>query len=442
MTISGQIRSSLIARLSGMAGLFILLVTAIAAQAQTIQTLHSFTGGVDGAAPLAGLSTDAHGNLYGTASSGGMGYGTVYRLAHAGSGWGFTTLYTFHGAPNDGAYPVARVVFGPDQTLYGTTQEGGNSLNYCRNVGCGTVFNLRPQPGICKTALCPWQETLLYDFSTTDPTFGAVPESEVTFDSAGNLYGTTYTGGYYAGAGGGSGCVECGLVYKLTPSGSGWTESVPYSFSGYQYYTDGALPVGGVTFDNAGNMFGTTTAYGSCGFGIAYELTPNGSHWSEVILQQLCESGASPTANLIFDGTGTFYGASEGDTEYGPYPVTIFTLTQSGGSWVYTPIYIFSQSGHGPAGQLLLDSAGNLYGTTIEGGSNPLGQCSAGCGTIFKLSPSGGSWTYTDLYDFTGGSDGAYPHSNLVMDSSGNFYGTTSQGGGTNSHGTIFEFTP
>jgi uncharacterized repeat protein (TIGR03803 family) len=413
---------------------------AVEVQAQTLTVLHTFAGAADGGTPLAGLSMDAHGNLYGTASRGGASYGTVYRLAHVGGGWVFTNLYTFQGPPNDGANPVARVILGPDQTLYGTTENGGNSINYCHG-GCGSVFNLRPQPTVCKAALCPWQETVLYDFSTSDPSFGALPESEVTFDSAGNLYGTTYTGGYYDGAGGGSGCVECGLVYKLAPSNGGWTESVPYSFSGYQYYTDGAFPVGGVTFDNAGDMFGTTTGYGLCGFGIAYELTPNGSHWNEVILQQLCNSGASPTANLIFDGSGTFYGAAEGNTEYGAQPVTIFTLTQSGGSWVYTPIYTSTRHGGGPAGQLLLDSAGNLYGTTIEGGSNPLGQCSAGCGAIFKLSPSGGGWTYTELYDFTGGSDGAYPHSNLLMDAGGNLYGTASQGGNLGS-GVVFEFTP
>ena len=141
-------------------------------------------------------------------------------------------------------------------------------------------------------------------------------------------------------------------------------------------------------------------------------MTPPGHpQWTETVLQQLCESGASPTASLIYDApSNTFYGGSEGDTEYGPMTPTIFTLTHSGGGWIYTPIYNFSQHGGGPAGSLLRDSAGDLYGTTIAGGANPLGLCNNGCGTIFKLTPSNGSWIYTDLYNFTGGSDGAAPY--------------------------------
>jgi uncharacterized repeat protein (TIGR03803 family) len=414
------------------------------ASAQTLTVLHTFSGASDGGVPLAGLTMDAAGNLYGTSSHGADGYGEVFKLAHKGQGWIFTPLYTFRGAPNDGANPVARVIFGPDGTLYGTTENGGDSTGFC-HPGCGTVFNLRPSPTACTTALCPWQETVLYDFAVTDPTYGALPESEVIFDSAGNLYGTTLGGGYYAEPGGGSGCVECGLVYKLTPSGGGWTESVPYSFSGYQYGTDGAFPVGGVTFDNAGNLYGTNTAYGSCGVGTVFQLTPGSPQWTERIVQQLCSMGASPTASMIYDAaSNTFYGDSEGDTEYGPQPPSVFTLTESVGTWFFTPIYTFSQNGGGPAGSLLMDSAGNLYGTTIAGGSNPLGLCSNGCGTIFKLTPSNGSWTYTELYDFTGGSDGGAPYSNLVQDANGNFYGTTSAGGSTGCSrcGVVFEFTP
>src|SRR5208282_5570835 len=117
----------------------------------------------------------------------------------------------------------------------------------------------------------------------------------------------------------------------------------------------------------------------------------------------------------------TFYGDSQGDTEYGLMQGSVFTLTQSGGSWVFTPIYTFTWKGGGPAGQLFMDGAGNLYGTSVAGG--------AGCGTIFKLTPSNGGWTYTQLYNFTCGSDGAAPYSNLVQDATGNFYGTTSAGG-------------
>jgi uncharacterized repeat protein (TIGR03803 family) len=401
------------------------------AYAQTLTVLHNFTGGRDGANPHAGLTMDAHGNLYGTAKNGGAGFGTVYKLGHAGSGWTLNPLYVFGGG-SDGANPVARVIFGPNGTLYGTTEQGGVPGD-CEG-GCGTVFNLQPQPTACTAAFCPWIETVIYRFLING---GASPESEVTFDAAGNLYGTTYSGGVF-GDGGGNGCEpECGLVYELTPSGNGWTESVPYAFSGAygQNGDDGANPVGGVTFDSSGNLFGTTSTYGNCDFGIIFELTPSGSGWNENRLQQLCESGTDPTASMIYDSSSnTFYGASQGETELGPQPTSVFTLTQSGGSWVYTAIYTFPHNGGGPAGQLLLDSAGNLYGTTNEGGTH-------GNGTIFKLTPSNGSWAYTDLYNFTGGSDGSIPYSNLVMDAEGNLYGTASAGG-ANGYGVIFKFTP
>ncbi|MGA2369791.1 MAG: choice-of-anchor tandem repeat GloVer-containing protein [Candidatus Korobacteraceae bacterium] len=428
----------------GMATAMMFVLATLPTQAQTLTVLHTFTGAADGGVPLSGLTMDAGGNLYGTSSHGAAGYGEVFKLAHKGQGWIFTPLYTFQGAPNDGANPVARVIFGPDGTLYGTTENGGDSTGFCHG-GCGSVFNLRPPPTACTTALCPWQETVLYDFAVTDPVYGALPESEVIFDGAGNLYGTSYGGGYYDKPGGGSGCVECGLVYKLTPSSGGWTESVPYSFSGYQYGDDGAFPVGGLTFDSAGDLYGTTTQYGDCGFGIIFELTPNGSSWSEHLLHDFCTGGANPTATMITDASGTFYGTTQGEySGYGTQHGSVFTFAPSGSGWVYTPIYTFPQYGGGPAAQLFRDSAGNLYGTTITGGSNPLGLCSNGCGTIFKLTPSNGSWTYTELYDFTGGSDGAAPYSNLVQDANGNFYGTTSSGGsnGCSRCGVVFEFTP
>ena len=416
--------------------LMIVLATQMEAQAQTLTVLHSFTGGRDGAIPMAGLTMAGSATLYGTASSGGTGRGTVFELKQAGSGWIFSPLYVFQSAP-DGNTPLARVVVGPNHTLYGTTKAGGSED--CTG-GCGTVFNLQPPPTACPGATCPWLESILLRFDITD---GVWPESEVTFDSAGNLYGTAYDGGGYDRTGGGEGCFPCGTVYELSPSSGGWTQKTLYSFTGYQYGADGGYPVGGVTFDSAGNIYGTTSNYGDCLFGIVFQLTPNGSEWTENILQQICGGGAMPTATMITDASGTFYGDTQGEYQgYGTQKGSVFTLTHSSGGWQYHAIYTFLNYGGGPAGQLFMDSAGNLYGTTITGGINPNGVCPAdGCGTIFKLSPSGGGWTYTELYDFTGGSDGAAPYSNLVQDASGNFYGTTS-GGGANSDGTVFEFTP
>ncbi len=415
--------------------IFALTVTAShSAQAQTLTVLHSFTGARDGANPAAGLTMDATGNLYGTTENGGAGYGTVFKLSHSNSGWTLTPLYSFGGEP-DGANPVARVVFGPDHSLYGTTEYGG-ATGYCTG-GCGTVFNLKPTPTACKTALCPWVETILRRFTTG----GDFPQSEVVFDSEGNLYGTTYEGGFLEDGGGGS-CYPCGNVYELVPSSGSWTEKVVYAFTGYQLGVDGAYPIGGVIFGKDGNLYGTNTNYGECAFGTVFQLTFSGSQWTENILHHFCggTDGAKPSSSLIIDAAGNMYGATPGAYPgYGSQRGSAFMLTPSNGGWSYSVIYTFSEYGGGPAGALVMDKAGNLYGTTVTGGN--VGCGSYGCGTIFKLSPSNGSWTYTELYDFAGGADGGAPYSNLVMDASGNFYGTASVGG-QSGQGVIFEFVP
>ncbi len=187
-----------------------------AAKAQTLSVLFEFTGGGNaGYDPYSGVVIDQQGRLYGTtAYSGQYGWGTVYRLSRAGSGWIATGLYDFQGGA-DGGNPVANVTFGPDGTLYGTTSVGGN--------GFGTVFNLRPPASVCKSALCPWTETVLYSFSGgSDGGFAGDPSfaDALVFDQAGNLYGTTPDGGAH----------KLGVVFKLTPSGSGWTESVSLEF--------------------------------------------------------------------------------------------------------------------------------------------------------------------------------------------------------------------
>jgi uncharacterized repeat protein (TIGR03803 family) len=410
------------------------------AQAQTLTVLHSFTDGRDGANPMAGLSTDARGSLYGTAAQGGSGYGTVFKLAPAGSGWVFTPLYAFAGGA-DGDDPVARVVFGPNQTLYGTTRHGGEGG--CIGGGCGTVFNLQPPPSACVTVLCPWRETIVLRF---DGNGGSYPLSEVTFDNSGNMFGTTQYG-VPLQDGEGSCVPDCGLVYELTPSNGGWTESTPYGFKDGSFGQLGAYPQGGVTFDSAGNLFGTV-AGGYYGNGEIYELTPPGDpYWAEQDVHDFNQGGAGPIANMILDPSGTFYGTAAGlYPGYGTQPGSVFSLVPNGAGWTFTTLHTFPTLGGGPAGQLLRDSAGNLYGTTVTGGVNPLGTCPAdGCGTIFELSPSNGGWVYSELYDFTGSSDGAAPYSNLVMDANGNLSGTASAGGNSNCAagcGVVFKFTP
>ena len=422
------------ALLAGVCALTLLLLTP-PSQAQTLTVLHSFSGQMDGATPLAGLTVDRNGNLYGTTNKGGAGYGTVFKLASTQSGWLLSPLYSFQ-AGADGSNPVARVIFGPDGSLYGTTETGGTS-GYCTG-GCGTVFNLKPQFTACKSALCPWQETILRRFTTG----GDLPQSEVAFNGA-NLYGTAYYGGGLPGGGGS--CNPCGNVYELSPSGGSWIETVLFSFTGYSYGDDGAYPVGGVSFDSQGRVLGTNTAYGECGFGTIFLLTDSASGWGERLLHDFCggADGAVPMASMIEDSAGNYYGTTRGALPgYGTQAGSVFTLQSDGhGGWTYASLHSFPGYGSGPAGSLVLDSAGNLYGTTTGGG---LGGCQpvGGCGTIFELSPAGnGQWTATTLYEFTGGSDGWAPFSNLILDSNGNFYGTTSAGG-ANGYGAIFKFTP
>ncbi len=395
------------------------------AQAQTFKVIHTFTGGADGGEPAAGLTMDRAGNLYGTAEEGGAGgYGTVFQLKRSGANWTFNTLYGFAGG-RDAGLPLAGVIFGPNGSLYGTTQEGGED---CSPEGCGTVFNLKPFPTACKTALCGWQETVLYRF--TGGSDGSNPGAgELTFDQAGNIYGTTGYGGLSGN----------GTVFELAPSNGGWTESVLYDFSG----KNGSQPTSGVIFDSVGNLYGTTWGGGADGAGTAFELTYlAGSGWTESFLYSFTggNDGGGVYAGLIFDQSGNLYGttAAGGSGKGG----TVFELTPSNGSWTLNTLYSFTGGGNcGPWGTVVMDGQGNLYGTTYCDGPYEWG-------TVFKLTPSGNGWTYTDLHDFTGGSDGGFPEGNVTVDPSGNLYGTTWRGGagsacGMNSPcGVVWEITP
>jgi uncharacterized repeat protein (TIGR03803 family) len=403
--------------------MFLLTVGATeAVQAQTYQVIHNFTGGVDGQEPNFGLTIDAAGNLYGTTFEGDTGTGTAYKLVHRSTGWALTPLYVFTITSN-GVIPYSTLVIGRDGKLYGTTAFGG--IGPCvayGHSGCGTVFSLQIPVTLCHTAYCPWTERPLYKFSGgsdgSNPYGGAL-----VFDQAGNVYGTTYGGG-----------TGSGVVYKLTPAGSGWTESVLYTFMGG---SDGASPWAGVTLDQAGNLYGTTAAGGAFGGGTVYELSPSGSGWTKRTLHsfQQQQDGGDPYAGVILDPAGNLYGA----TQYGGSGGggTAFELSPSGGGWTYTVLYSFigSGGGHakGPVADLVMDAGGNLYGTTGGDGIYRFGS-------VFKLTHGGGGWTYTSLHDFTGGSDGLLPRSNLVFDGSGNLYSTAY--GGVDGNGVVFQITP
>ena len=396
----------------------LMAVLSQSAQAQ-FTILHNFTNEADGGEPWAGLSMDRAGNLYGTASTGGNtsactypnppGCGTVFKLSRKGSGWVFTTLYTFSGP--DGARPMARVIIGPDGSLYGTTTSGGTGpCSYGSAPGCGTVFNLRPPATSCKSALCPWTETVLYSFQGftdgVEPTFG-----DLVFDGAGNLYGTTP----YGGQG------DHGTVYKLTPSNGGWTETVLYRFQGG---LDGAMPYGGVVFDQAGNLWGTTGLGGSYNNGTVYQLVPSGGGWTESVIYKFHggNDGANPYDGLIVDQFDNFYGGTFGDNGT---TVKVYELSPSNGGWTFTTLYDFG-SHQGIIGNLTMDAGGSLYGTNFSGAPE-----------VFRLTPYNGSWTLTGSW----GGIGEAPAGNVILDSSGNLY-TTAANGGPSDFGLVFEITP
>jgi uncharacterized repeat protein (TIGR03803 family) len=373
--------------------------------------------------------------LFGTALNGGQGYGTVYQLKQEGSGWLFNPLYIFAGG-GDGAGPGfngGNLVIGPNGTVYGTTIGGGDSncSGGAPYPGCGTVFNVHPPATVCEAALCLWDESVLYHFIGGSGD-GYNPAGALLFTS-GNIYSTTI----YGGADG------AGTFYALTPSGGGWTESVLYSFG-----AGGTHPFSGVAL-NGGDFYGTTYDGGSLAGGTAYQLVPNGGGWIE---NDLADFGCNPYgdylwAGLIFDSHGNIYGAASdaGASCPGAGGGSLFEFIPSGGTWTLNILYNNwdgqINANCGPRATLTMDASGNLYGTTYCDGAN-------GLGNVFELSPCGsGCWVYTDLYDFTGGSDGKYPISNVVLDTVGNLYGTASYGGnlsdcnGTGC-GVVWEITP
>jgi len=396
-----------------------LFVLTTAAPAQIFTVLHTFTG-ADGASPMVGLAMDAAGNLYGTTVWGGSGgVGTVFKLTRSGTGWILNTLHSFTGG-DDGAYPDGRVMLGQDGSLYGTTL-GGGRLEPCPvehfqyGPGCGVVFQLKPPPTAPKSVSASWNETVLYRFSGGSD--GATPQGDLIFDQSGDLYGTTMNGGA-------AWCTPngCGVIYELTPSNGSWKETVLYSPPGHPN-----LPSDGVVFDPAGNLYGVFSG----GQGAIYELSRSGSSWTEQLLHTFAYE--PPVGGLIFDSSGNLYGTTnDGGTGGGG---TVFQLTPgNGGSWNLTTLYNLSgQAGYrtGPVAKLIMDKAGNLYGTTRYGG--------AGRGNVFRLAPSNGGWIYTSLHDFSAPQD--QPLGSLILDAYGNLYGTASalynQGGGI-----VFEITP
>jgi uncharacterized repeat protein (TIGR03803 family) len=382
--------------------------------------IYSFAGGTDPKLPYAGLIFDKAGNLYGTTELGGTNnQGTVFEITPNANGtWTETVLYNFTGG-SDGGQPYGSLAFDTAGNLYGTTNFGGSAN--C-NMGCGTVFELTPGSS-------GWTETVIYSF--TGGSDGREPSARVRLDAAGNLYGTTLAGGNI-----GSSCsTGCGTVFKLTHGSSGWTESVLYAFQGG---SDGASPYDGLTFDPAGNLYGTTYSGGASANGTIFKLTPGSNGWTETGLHSFTGGydGKYPFGDLILDAAGNLYGtAFQGGAGYG----VVYELSpNSKGGWRERSLHAFENAPAGnPVAGLVMDPAGNLYGTTMLGATES--TCNGGCGTVFELMPvTGGSWTYKVVHVFGKATDGYHPTGDLILDSASNLYGTTELGGEQGS-GMIFQ---
>lgn len=275
-----------------------------------------------------------------------------------------------------------------------------------------------------------WTETVLHAFAGTFS--GGNPQSGLIFDSAGNLYGTTFGGGLTK-----SGCQHssCGVVYKLSPTSSGgWKETVIHAFEGGT--TDGSNPTAGVVMDTHGNLYGTTFAGGTKSEGVLFELSPTGTgSYTETILENFTgPDGANPT-QLLIDSAGNLYGSAPygGPTGYG----VVFQMTQSGGTWTQNILYSFNAVPDVslPTG-LSMDAAGNIYGIGEEGGNNILE------GGVFELNPSSTLfWPEAVIFAFTDATTGEEPFGNALVDSEGNVYAAAAYGG-SGKYGTLIELSP
>lgn len=389
--------------------LALLLPSALRAQSEqapAFHVLYAFTGGSDGGSPASRLVQDAPGNLYGTTPRGGMGCGPVFKecgivfkLDPSGKE---TVLYTFNGGA-DGGMPAGGLIQDASGNFYGTTSEGGDSGN-------GTVFRLD----------MIGNKTVLYSFIGGND--GARPSGALVRDEAGNLYGITILGGEETSCGGS--VPGCGTVFKLDPTGK---ETVLHSFTGG---ADGAFPYADLALDAAGSLYGTTANGGSgsvgAGNGVVFKIDATGNE-SVLYTFKGGSDGAQPFGDLYRDKAGNLYGTTYvGGVGNG----VVFKLDTAGNE---TVLHAFTGGADGalPSAGLTGDNSGNLYGTTSEGGNRD----GCGCGTVYKLDPTGKE---TVLYRFTGKNDGSLPAADLFLDGAGNLYGAT-QLGGSSGKGVVFE---
>ncbi|MBZ5722431.1 MAG: hypothetical protein LAO03_18835 [Acidobacteriia bacterium] len=348
---------------------------ALQATAQTFKTIYTFAGTPDASGPRSGVILDQAGNIYGTTEGGGTGkFGTAYKIDVNGQE---TLLHSFSGP--DGSTPFARLLRDAAGNLYGTTLAGGTQNH-------GTVFKIAAD-GTFST---------LYNFAGGSD--AGAPRAGVTRDAAGNLYGATGNGGQFT----------LGTIFKIDASGN---KSVLHDFAGAP---DGEDPAGDLIRDTAGNIYGTTVRGGTLDFGTVFKIDANGQ---ETILYSFGTNpgdGSNPTSSLVLDAAGNLYGTTATSVD-SPFNGTVFKLDTAGNETVLKNFNQTRADGKNPEAGLVRDANGNLYGVCNLGGS-------ANEGTLFVINASG---KFRVLHNFQDSGDGAYAEGKLVLDGAGNLYGTT-----------------
>jgi len=383
-----------------------LIITAASAFAQTFTVLYSFAANDDGQNPYGRLRSGAAGHLIGTTLNGGVyGCGRAFQLRIPPTGeppWQEILIYDFRGKP-DACNPYGGLVADSEGDFYGTTYAGGAN-------GEGAVFELfRGARGI---------EAVLYSFGSSAQD-GINPQGALITDASGSFYGTTDSGGAYGK----------GTVFELAESDGKWIETVIYSFKGQP---DGATPYAALHMDTKGNLYGTTYYGGTDNLGTVFELSPSATGWTETVLENF--TGSSSGAYPLSDLQGNLYGTTQGGGAHGEG--TVFQIKKDEEVVLYSFCALKDcADGANPAAGVVRDDLGNTYGVTTAGGAY-------GHGTVFEVTKAG---VETVLHSFTGGADGAYPAGDLIIDSKGNLYGTARSGGNTgcsNGCGVVFEVTP
>jgi hypothetical protein len=375
-------------------------------EAASFQVIHDFTGGKEGSVPGYTLLKDNNGAFIGTANQGGAGYGTVFRLAQKSGAWKVKPLYDFTGTEGQ---PGWGIIHGAGGSLFVNA-----SYAQVMDGPCGSLLELDAKTARAKGVKLT--STLLHTYVKAQD---GCPTGNLLRDADGDLFGVTQDGGANG----------WGSVFELSQSGSGWTQTILYSFHGAE---DAGAPYAELISDDAGNLYGTASA-SSVNFGTVFELKRSHSGWKYQVLYTFSggADGGQPVAALTFDKSGNMFGAT---TSFGANGGgTIFEMMPRHRGWKYKVLYSLTGS-DGPVAALNISPTGTIYGTNFMDGT-------AGYGSVFSLAPSGKTWRYTDLHDFTGGADGGYPGGGVVFDSAGNLFGTAVLGG-ANGDGVLYEVMP